>query len=289
MLISCSFMRNFAITTLVIFVLSPHVCAADSVFKIGIFPRRGSDVTMKMFQPLAEHIGQTLNAKVKLLAFKDYDSFRQALFSRQFDLVHLNHYLYIEAHRDHGYDVLTMNEEFGRDTLSSALFVHADSGIERIEDLRGKKIVFGGGKDAFIAYISNRYLLLKHGLNQEDFQEDFAINPPNALLAAYFRRADAGGAGDIAIQLPAIRKMIDPDKIRVLAKSEPLPHIPWAIRRELDSNIKDRIHAILTGLQDTPEGQSILQSMKMTGMRSASDNDYEVTRSMVADIQSDAK
>lgn len=270
---------------LVFLLFSLSSIALADPLRLGIFPRRGYDDTVSRFQPLAALLERELGSPVELMVYRDFDSFQQALRLRRFDLVHLNHSMYIRAHRRGDYDVIAMNEEFGRRTLSGALFTHVDSGLMRVEELRGHKVVFGGGSDAFVAHIVNRYLLMQHGLDQDDYRWEFSVNPPNALLAAYFRRADVGGAGDIALEMPAVRKVIDPEKIRVLARSEPLPQLPWAVRGNLEPALKRKLTALLIGLSGSEEGRGVLRSMVMTDIHLARDEDYDPARKIISRVQ----
>ena len=71
------------------------------------------------------------------------------------------------------------------------------------------------------------------GLNEGDYSEKFSVNPPNAVLAAYKKMGDAACAGEVALNLPMVKDRIDVSKLRRLAISNELPHLPWALKGEL--------------------------------------------------------
>ena len=127
---------------------------------------------------------------------------------------------------------------------AGALFVRADSGITDVKQLRGKTVIFGGGRDAMMSYIAPRYLLMRAGIGEGEFKTEFAVNPPNALLALYHRQADAAGGGDILIDLPAVRNSIDAGQVKVLAATEPLLFLPWAVKRSMSAKLADEIQAL---------------------------------------------
>lgn len=253
---------------------------------IGVFPRRDPAVTMRIFSPLGNYLEKQLGIKVQLETAANFKIFLQRLNKRRYDLVHFNQYHYIKAHQELQYDALVQNEEFGEKDIKGAIYVHQDSPVKEIKQLRGKKILFGGGKSAMMSYIVPTYLLRQGGLNAGDYHELYAVSPPNAVLATYLRQTDAGGAGEVAHRLPIVNQKIDTDKLRLIAVSEALPHLPWAIKAETKPALKDSIQKILVGLKDTKEGKAVLKKARLTAFNPVSDSDYDSHRNIVKQVSS---
>jgi phosphonate transport system substrate-binding protein len=70
--------------------------------------------------------------------------------------------------------------------------------------------------------------------------------------------------------------VIDAAKVKVLAVSDPFPQYPWAMRSDLDSQLKEKIRSSFYALKD----QKILKILKADGMAPISDADYDVVRNM---------
>ena len=257
--------------------LTPLATAAEHL-TLGVFPRLKPTEMVHSYQPLATYLGERLGRTVELVTSKDFDSFWNGVKQRRYDIVHYNQYHYIQS--SDAYRVIAHQQEFGRTAVAGALFVRADSGISDITQLRGRRIIFGGGRDAMMSYIAPRYLLMQAGLNEGDFKTEFAVNPPNALLALYHQQADAAGGGDILIDLPAVRNAINTGELKMLAATEPLLFLPWAVKRSMPARLADEIQAILVGLGDTPAGRHILTAAQVSGMGPASDKDYDAHRRM---------
>src|SRR5687767_14026209 len=204
--------------------VAPVVHAAEEPLTLGIFPRNKASETTTMYTPLANHLSATLGRKVVLVTSKDFEAFWKAVTERQFDIVHYNQYHFIRSAQ--WYKVIAHNQEFGKNAVAGALFVRKDSGITDVSQLRGRTIIFGGGKDAMLSYIAPRFLLMQAGLKESDFKTEFAVNPPNTMLALYNKLADAAGGGDILIDLPVVKNAIDTDQLRLLAATEPLLFLP---------------------------------------------------------------
>jgi phosphonate transport system substrate-binding protein len=201
---------------------------------------------------------------------------------KRYDIVHYNQYHYIQSASD--YEVIASNMEQGRDTISGALYVRNDSGITEISQLRGRNIIFGGGTDAMMSYIVPRFLLQQGGLNSSDYHASFANNPPNAVLAVYFKQADASGAGDVVMNLPTVTMIANTEQLRFLAISDPIKHLPWTVRRNLPEELRNKIKQLMVGLRDIDEGDAILKAAHVDAFSPSTDNDYDSAREIIMDV-----
>jgi phosphonate transport system substrate-binding protein len=248
---------------------------------MGVFPRRDAAITAKLFRPLSRYLERKLSVPVSLEMSADFDTFLSHLKQRRYDVVHLNPFDYISAHDDLAYDALVQNEELGEATIKSAIYVRKDSGIRKITDLKGKKILFGGGPRAMMSYIVPTFMLQQAGLTKHDYQEVYAINPPNAVLAIYLRRADAGCAGEVVRRLPVVSSKIDVDQLEVIAVSRPLTHLPWAVKQEMPPELRQRLRSLMINLKHSQEGRKILDQARLSAFNPATNEDYDPHREIV--------
>jgi len=260
-------------------IMAPVVEAAEDPLIMGVFPRRNAAETTRMFTPLADYLGERLGRKVNLITARDFESFWQGVTERRYDIVHYNQYHYIRSAQN--YQVIAHIEEFGKSTIAGVLYVRKDSGITALAQLRGKTVLFGGGEDAMVSYITNRYLLLQAGLKKDDFKSLFAVNPPNSVLALYRRQADAAGAGDGILELPLVRTAINTDELTALAVSAPLLQLPVAVKHTMPAKLRASIQSILVNLKNSEAGKEVLKSAALTGLGKAEDKDYEPHRRIV--------
>lgn len=252
--------------------------AAEEPLVVGIFPRNKATETTSMYTPMAKYLSERLGRRVVLVTAKDFESFWRSVMEGHYDIVHYNQYHYI--HSTQLYRVIAHNQEFGKSAVAGAIYVRKDSGITDVSQLRGRTIIFGGGRDAMLSYIAPRFLLMQAGVKETDFRTVFAVNPPNTLLALYNKQADAAGGGDILIDLPAVRNAINTQELRVLAATEPLLFLPWAVKRSMPEKLGISIQTLLVDLATTDTGRQILKSAQTTGIGKASDKDYDPHRKM---------
>ncbi len=257
------------------------VLAAEDPLRVGIFPRRHPELTRELFQPLSDYLAAALGRPVELETTADFASFWQNVEQRRYDLVHFNQYHYVRSHKEHGYRVIVRNEEFGHSDISAAVLVRKDSGIQRLDDLRGKKVVFGGGRTAMVSYIAATHLLNEAGLKQGDYFEQFALTPPKACIATFYRQAAAAGAGSYVLDLPKVKNEIDVGEMTYLAVGTPLAHLPWAVKADMDEATAQNIQRILVALRDSDAGQAVLRQARLTALVAAADRDYDRHREIV--------
>lgn len=246
---------------------------------LGVFPRRPVAVTHKAFKPLAEHLSQQLGEPVHLVIPKDFKEFWKGVEKKQFDVVHYNQYHYIKSHKDLGYRVIVSNEEFGNKQVAGALSVRKDSGIKTVGDLKGKTILFGGGKKAMGSYIAPTAILKKAGLTADkDYKVKFAKNPPSAVIGVYNKAADAAGSGNVILKIKGVTKKIDVNDMTVLAESEPFTHLPWAVKDNMPEDKAKKLQDIMVELKNSDQGKEILKAAKVTGFYAVTDADFSKVR-----------
>jgi len=251
---------------------------------VGIFPRRNRSVTEEIFSSLIQYVQDKLDRPLILKVPSSFHEFWKGVQQDKFDLVHYNQYHYIVSHKTIGHQVILRNYEFGGDTISAAIVVREDSGINSIADLKGKEILFGGGPRAMQSYIFARYLLENKNLVVGDYERNFVVNPPNAIYAVYYGKADAAGIGDKVLQLDMVKNHIDMNKIRVLVRGKQLPQLPWAVKGDMDPQLKTKIIQILSTMQHTPAGLKALNKAKLEKLVVTEDSDYNQHRKIVRSV-----
>ena len=165
--------------------------------KLGLLPRLSAVEMNKMFTPLAEYLSNETGEKVSLVIPKDFDAFKALVRGGQLDLGFANPLIYVELKKDVNIDPLGLSSEQKAGTKFRGIIIaRKDSGIEKVNDLRGKKLIFVD-KDSAAGYIFQMLLLRKAGL---DITKDFTMLPfakkhDNVTMAVFNKAADAGRTG----------------------------------------------------------------------------------------------
>jgi phosphonate transport system substrate-binding protein len=257
------------------------VLADPAELVVGVFPRRPALQTEQMFAPMVAQLGERLGIRTHLEVPPDFPAFWKAVRGGRYHLVHYNQYHYVRSHKEFGYRVVAMNEEYGESTIRSTLWVRKDSGIRSPSDLKHKKIVFGGGRKAMVSYIMATDLLRQAGLNDRDYITQFTVNPLHAMKAVYYQQGSAAGLSRNAPQQSVLRETLDFDELTPLMVSEPVAMLPWAVSARVDADLQHRITTALLALNDAAEGSAALASADLTALVAATDADYDPHRRII--------
>jgi phosphonate transport system substrate-binding protein len=263
---------------------STQISPSKAPLVLGIFPRRAQKLSTRMFKPVADYLSSSLERPVQLATSKNFEEFWDGVQKRRYDIVHYNQFQYIKSHKLYGYEIILKNEEMHEDTLTPAIWVRKDSGINDLVDLKGKKIMFGGGKIAMLSYVGPTHILKQAGLTTDDYQEAFALNPLFACRAMFLGQADACGSGTVLMRLPSVVKAIDTTEVKLLAKGEPITHLPWAVKGSMSPELHGRIQSLLADLENSPEGKLTLKKAALTGLSVASDGEHDAVRRIIKDV-----
>ncbi|HEY6721703.1 MAG TPA: PhnD/SsuA/transferrin family substrate-binding protein, partial [Burkholderiales bacterium] len=113
---------------------------------------------------------------------------------------------------------------------------------------------------------------------------EIAVNPQNAVVALYYKQADAAGGGETLLDQPVVKNAIDVQELRVLAETEPLLFLPWAVKRTMPAKLAESIQSILVDLKNSEAGRQILKAAILTGIGKAGDRDYVPHRQMTTAV-----
>ena len=155
----------------------------------------------------------------------------------------------------------------GKPEYQSLIFAKRNSGINRLDDLRGKIVVFED-PESTSGYFLPKFFLLRNGFKlSEKNRLDAGVAPgeigyvfassQEKLVDWVLTKQAAGGAfsdDDYA-------KLDDKTKaeVSVLAQTERLPRHLVSIRKDMAPALADRLRAILLAMSEDDEGRKILQ------------------------------
>jgi phosphonate transport system substrate-binding protein len=155
----------------------------------------------------------------------------------------------------------------GKPEYQSLIFTKRNSGVNRLDDLRGKIIVFED-PESTSGYFLPKFFLLRNGFKlSEKGRLDASVAPgeigyvfassQEKLVDLVLTEQAAGGAfsDDDYAKLDEKTKA----DVGVLAQTERLPRHLVSIRKDIAPALADRLKAILLAMSEDDEGRKILQ------------------------------
>lgn len=212
----------------------------------------------------------------------DYAGVVEAVRSRRVDLAFVHPVGYVLANREAGCQIIVRDVWQGKTSYTARFFVRKGSGIEKLEDLRGKTIAFVDPASSS-GYIYPMVLLIKRGLvkdrDPKTFFKDalFAGTHEAALQSVVRGRVDAAAAFDNAPELHLKDKALI-DRITFVAETPEIPEAGICARPGLDPETVARVKAALLAIKGPEHAAVLKQIYDIDGFIEASDRDYQPVR-----------
>jgi phosphate/phosphite/phosphonate ABC transporter binding protein len=150
----------------------------------------------------------------------------------------------------------------------SVIFTRSDSGVKRLEDLKGKTIVFEDAGSTS-GYLLPKLFLQRQGLKlmekgrfspntaATDVGYVFARSQERLVEAVFTKQAAAGAFSNDDLNALEEKKKGD---ITLLAQTDRLPRHLLSVRSDLAPAVIGRLEKILLAMDDDTEGRKILQN-----------------------------
>jgi phosphonate transport system substrate-binding protein len=238
-------------------------------FRIGILGGENEADRLRSFQCLVDKLPAAIGVeKVSLFPAADYDGVVQGLLGGTLDYAELGASAYAKVYLEDANaiePVLTTIQTDGSTGYYSIMIARKDSGITKLEDVKGKKLGFAD-PDSASGYLIPVVALPKDiGMPVKDYfsETGFGGGHENLVLEVLKGTFAAGvtwgsGVGEFNDGYTSgnLRKMVDKgildmDDVTEIWRSPLIPNGPIVVRTSLDDGIKAKFKEFMVGLPQT--------------------------------------
>jgi phosphonate transport system substrate-binding protein len=259
---------------------------AVKTLRVGFVPAEDAQQVMQNAQPLVEILHKELNMEIQPFVATDYTGIVEALRVNKLDVAFLAPASYVLAKNEANIKVVLKSERKGIPFYYAAIITRADSGIRKLEDLRGKTFAFGDSLST-TGHVFPRKMFKERGIDPvRDFKQILYSGGHDAtVLAVLNGKVDAGATyanspdSEDTAWMRYLKNPEDVKKIRAIAFSEPIPADNLVISGSLDDAVAKKIVAIFLELSRDPQGKKMLRDLyQIDGFVTATDKDYDSVR-----------
>jgi phosphonate transport system substrate-binding protein len=241
--------------------------------RVALLPDENASKLIQDNQGLKAYLEKELGKKVELHVLTSYAAMVEATRNKHLDLCYFGPLSYCIAKDRCDIECFAAKLKNGVTTYESVVIASVESGITKVEEIRGKRMAYGD-QASTSSHLIPKGVLAKHGVKPGDYQESFLGKHDAVALNVMRGNVDAGGLSKPILEGLLEKGTVDRAKVRVIAVSDPIPDYPWAMQSDLDPALKAKVRAAFHGIKD----KEILKPLKADGFAPMEDRSYDVIR-----------
>lgn len=223
------------------------IAAQDNVYIFGPHPYSNPQDVFVDYEPIMRYLERKLpGTRFQIETSKDYAEYEVKLAARRFHFSLPNPYQTVFS-LEHGYRVIAkMTPD---DDFRGLIVARIDKNLHSAADLSGKTLCFPSPTAVAATMLPLLHLREIQGISvTQDIQVKYVGSQFSSMLNAYTGDATACGT---SVRFWRIWSKENPDKakeMRVLCKTESLPHNAVVARADIDATLAKQVAAVLAGM-----------------------------------------
>ena len=255
----------------------------------SLIPKKDINQQLAELQPLFDLLERKLQRPIKVIRPQSYQSVIESLLSHKIDFCILGpaSYAYAKQRDDKISAFAAFENARGIVTPQgsyyySVLFSLAAAGFSKPTELRGKTVAFTDPASTSGSLIpSAEFVKIIHQpLDKFIGKQVYTGSHDRAIAAVIKGRVDAAFVSSARLDEAIRQGLITPEQINILWTSSPIHYDPFVFGSNLDKSTRDRIRVIM--LSSAAELQGMFAKLKVQGLISVSDSDYQPIHNLIA-------
>jgi len=260
------------------------------VVRIGYMLCNSELETGNRFNPLTRYLSDKVGVDFVMVPVDTHD-FEKRFKAGDFTLTHTNSLIYIVLRENHGVELIASEKrgKFGSRT-AGVIIARKGSGIEKLADIRGKRLAFGPML-APAGYLAEYDMMLAAGINPENDLGHYTIPPGSykhekLIYGVLYGKYDVAAAPLLDLENMTRDGKITPDDFVILGQSQPFPYCTFAAAKGTDPGLIKKVREALLALKPsdtaTVDGEQlkVMKSAWIDGYEELPDSDYNLIREM---------
>ena len=229
--------------------------SAEKPLRVMLIPADGGteDGTKADFLPLFNAITRSSGLHFEVKTGQSYSSVIEGMCAGLADIAWFGPASYIEARDRNCAQLLAVEERDGGSTYYAGLFVGANSDLDSLDDMKGASLALGSSHSAS-SFAYPLAMLVNAGIDPLKDLSAIRItgSHTNSLLALRNDLVDAAGASFISFERAVNQGDLNAADFRLVAKSDPIPNPPIAMRPGLPDKIKTSLKVAMSTVHEDP-------------------------------------
>lgn len=246
-------------------------------YTFAVLPRFFPVVILERFGPLADHVARQSGIDIEFVVPENFAEHMSMVRKGEVVFSYQNPVVFAKASAE-VVPLAIASKGKDKTRFRGIIIVRTDSGINSVQDLKGKSVSVVSLTSAG-GFISQRDFLMQNGI---DVQFDMIPSEAednkqeNVIFDVFSKKSEAGFIRESALH--RVDKVIDPSKIKVLAQTSWLPNWVFAAHKSVPPELAAKIQAALIDLRP---GSPVLKSAQLDGFVMPDEAELNKLRKMV--------
>ena len=238
---------------------------AQQVFRVTTIPEEAATEQIRKFTPLAQYLEKKLGMKVEFTPVTDYPAAVEAMVNKKVDLVWFG-FTFVQAKIRSKDNVIPIAQREEDTKFQSVFIAKTDSGIKKLEDLKGKQVSFGSASSTSGHLMPRSFLLNAKIEPEKDFKRVAYSGAHDATIASVVSGKVDAAALDITVWRKFVTEnKVDTKAVDVFHTTPGYFNYNWAVHADMPADMRAKVTKALLDIDPaTPEGAEILKLNRAT-------------------------
>jgi phosphonate transport system substrate-binding protein len=253
--------------------------------RVALLPDENASTIIQNAQPLRAHLERALGRQVEIVVTTDYSSMIEAMRFGRIEIAYFGPFSYVLAKsRAPAIEPFAVGVERGSPTYNSIVIAGSESPVRALEDIRGRPMGFGDQASTSSHLIPRAMILTRAQLvGERDYRVVHLGTHDGVARAVQAGQVAAGALSQSILRTLITRNVIDANRIREVAVSDPIPNYPMVMQGNLAEPLKAAIRSAFLDVRD-PE---VLRAFRVEGFAPTDDAAYNILRETARVLEMD--
>lgn len=286
-----SLLKTFVVAAAATFISITGVAAqqadgsATNPYRVMLVPADGgtADGTIADFKPLFNAVTEATGLNFDINAGQSYAAVIEAICADAIDIGWFGPASYVPAHERGCAELLAVDVKNGKSVYYSGFYARTDSGIESLADIKGKTLALGdpNSTSSFVIPVG---AMMKAGIDPiKDMEKVLVVGShATSLQAVQQGNVDVSASSFSSYNKAVNQGMIDPEQVKPIFRSDPLPNPPLALRSNLPADVKATLREAISTVHKAPGVTA--EMIRGYGGKMVDRYDTDITEDLMAPI-----
>lgn len=255
--------------------------------RISGIPDENPTGLQRKYAPMVNYLANTLEANVEYVPVTDYGAAVQALVAGQVDFVWLGGFTHVQA-RNLGEVVPLTMRDIDRE-FKSVFIANVASGVEKIEDSKGKKMAFGSKSSTSGRLMPAHFLMTEFNIDPTaDFDGEPVFSGAHDATVKFVEsgKVDVGALNKEVWDRMVSEGKVDESKVKVIWTTPGYVDYVWTARTAVDEGLRKKFTDAFLALDESnPEHKAVLELQGAKKFVPASSADFDAIEQVALKLE----